>query len=133
MLRESIPIATLGAGLAWALLGVSAVAASPLDLVEILKDNTVSGHTASGVPYNLYFLEGGRVTYADAAGQRDSGVWRIGEKGEVCLRWQGVGTPGEGCSSVNIEGHDMTWADGDGESRSVLRGTVTSDYLEKRR
>jgi hypothetical protein len=132
MLRRSLPLAILGAGLAWALLGVSAAAASPLDLVEILKDNTVSGHTISGVPYNLYLLEGGQVTYADAAGQRDSGVWRIGEKGEVCLRWHLVGTPGEGCSRVTVEGRDMTWADGDGEFRSVLRGTVTSDYLEKR-
>jgi hypothetical protein len=117
--------------LVWAALGVSAAAASPLDLVEILKDNTVSGHTASGVPYNLYFLEGGQATYADAGGHRNSGAWRIGERGEVCLRWQGAGTPGEGCSRVTIDGRDMTWADGDGEFRSVLRGTVTSEYLEK--
>src|SRR5262245_57798917 len=55
MLRKGLAMSILGAGLAWAVLSVSAVAASPLDLVEILKDNTVSGHTTSDVPYNLYF------------------------------------------------------------------------------
>jgi hypothetical protein len=130
MLPRTISTSILGAGLALAVFGLSVARAEPL--VEILKDNTVSGHTASGVPYNLYFLEGGQVTYADGDGHRDSGIWHVGERDEVCLRWQSAGTPGEGCSRVTIDGRDMTWADGDGEFRSILRGTVTPEYLETR-
>jgi hypothetical protein len=76
--------------------------------------------------YNLYFLVGGQLTYVDASGGRNSGRWRIGENGDVCLHWRASAAPVGGCFRVTIDGRDMTWERGDSKVRFMLRGAVTS-------
>lgn len=128
MFRKPILTLVLSSVLVLPVLGIPAAAAMMRDsrFVEALKDNTVSGKTASGVPYNLYFLEGGQVTYADAGGRHDSGTWRISENGDVCLRWRNSAAPVGGCFRVSIDARGMAWAQGDSKVRFVLRGAVTS-------
>jgi hypothetical protein len=96
------------------------------EFAEALKDNTVSGKAASGIPYNLYFLEGGQVTYADEGGHHDSGTWRINENGDICLRWLSSSAPVAGCFRVTIDGRGMTWTKGHSNIQFVLRGDVSS-------
>lgn len=122
--------AGIAAALTLAVLGAHAADATLRrpELAETLKDNTVSGETASGTHYNLYFLQGGQVTYADAGGHHDSGTWRMSENGDVCLRWHNSTTPGEGCFHVTLDGRGMTWVNGDRKVQLVLQGAVTSRF-----
>lgn len=132
MLRKAIPIVVVSTILNLAALVPLAAGAMLHDsrLVEILKDNTLSGTTASGTPYNLYFLEGGQATYADANGHHESGSWHLGENGDICLSWHDSSTPGAGCFHMTIRGREVTWTSADSEFRSVLRGAITSTYLD---
>ena len=56
----------LGGTLTLPALGIPGAGAMTRDscFVEALRDNTASGKTATGMRYNLYFVEGGEVTYA---------------------------------------------------------------------
>jgi hypothetical protein len=55
--------------------------------ISMMDGNTLSGTTAAGTAFNLYFLPGGTATYQDAAGTRDSGTWHLDEAGDVCVAW----------------------------------------------
>lgn len=100
--------------------------------VEAMKDNTVSGMTADGTPYNIYFVEGGQATFTDALGRHDSGRWHIDARGGVCLQWSIPTTPQNGCFRVNVDGRHMTWTSQGGDVNAALRGSVTSAYLQPR-
>ena len=110
-----------------------AVLLSGTRFVEAMKDNTVAGRTADGTTYNIYFVEGGLVTYRDAQGRQDSGRWRIDSSGSVCLQWNAATTPGSGCFRVSVDGRRMTWSGQRSDLHAVLRGSVTSAYLQSRR
>jgi hypothetical protein len=112
-------------------LGIPGAGAMTRDscFVEALKDNTASGKTATGMRYNLCFVEGGEVTYADAGGRHDSGTWQINENSDVCLHWRNLVAPIDGCFNVTLHVHGMTWAQGGGKIRFLLRGGVTSRLL----
>ena len=48
--------------------------------VTLMDGNTLSGSSAAGLAFNLYFLAGGQVTYANIAGQRVNGAWHLESK-----------------------------------------------------
>ena len=119
-----------------AVLGMPAAARTLLgsEFVEAIKDNTIAGKSASGMPYHLYFVEGGLLTYTDAGGHQDRGTWRIEENGDVCLEWRTSNAPVSGCYRVAVNGDQMTWARADTKVQFVLQGGVTDpSSLESRR
>ena len=119
-------------------LGVALSAAAPPARAQILqgdrfitamKDNTVSGKTASGTAYNLYFLPGGMVTYSDADGHRESGSWRLDQVGDVCVSWQRDAALPTGCYRVTANGRSLSWSSKSAHSGETLRGAVTNAFL----
>ena len=97
--------------------------------ITAMKDNTVSGKTASGTAYNLYFLPGGMVTYSDADGHRDSGSWRLDRVGDVCVSWHGDAALPTGCYRVTANGRSLFWWNKSARSCVTLRGAVTNAFL----
>jgi hypothetical protein len=94
-----------------------------------VKDNTVSGRTAAGTAYNLYFLPGGTVTYRDAAGHRVGGGWRLDRVGDVCVSWHGDTALPTGCYRVRATGRSLAWWNKSDRSGAMLRGAVTNVFL----
>jgi len=97
-----------------------------------MKDNTVSGRTAAGAAYNLYFLPGGTVTYSDVVGHRDNGRWRLDRAGDVCVNWHGDTALPAGCYRVSADGHSLAWWNKSVRSDEMLRGAVTNVFLAAR-
>jgi len=97
--------------------------------ITAMKDNTVSGKTASGTACNLYFLPGGMVTYSDADGHRDSGSWRLDRVGDVCVSWHGDAALPTGCYRVTANGRSLSWWNKSARSGETLRGAVTNAFL----
>ena len=97
--------------------------------ITAMKDNTVSGRTAAGAAYNLYFLPGGAATYSDAAGHRESGSWRLDQVGDVCVSWHGAAALPTGCYRVTADGRSLSWSSKSGRSGETLRGAVTNAFL----
>jgi len=100
--------------------------------VTAMKDNTVSGRTAPGTAYNLYFLPGGAATYSDAAGHRESGSWRLDRVGDVCVSWHGNAALPAGCYSVRANGRSLVWGNDSTHTDEMLRGAVTNAFLPVR-
>src|SRR5262245_27439075 len=111
MLRKAILNLVLAGTRTLPTLGLPGTSAMTRDsrFVEALKDNAASRKAATGMRYNLYFVEGGEVTYADASGRHDSGTWQINEKGDVCLHWRYLAAPVDGCFNVTLHEGGMTW------------------------
>jgi hypothetical protein len=97
--------------------------------VTAMKDNTVSGRTATGTAYNLYFLPGGTATYSDAAGHRESGSWRLDQVGDVCVSWHGEAALPTGCYRVSANGRSLAWSNKSASSGEALRGAVTNAFV----
>jgi hypothetical protein len=79
-----------------------------LRFVTAMKDNTLSGKTAAGTAYNVYFLPGGMAT-SDAAGTRDNGRWQLDRDGDVCVSWHGTVATSQGCFRVTADGRNLSW------------------------
>jgi hypothetical protein len=129
-----MPILALAFG---AVLSAGALPAHALILqgdrfVTAMKDNTVSGRTAAGMAYNLYFLPGGAVTYGDAAGHRASGSWRLDRVGDVCVSWHGNAAMPVGCYRVRVNGRSLVWGNDSAHTDETLRGAVTNAFLPVR-
>jgi hypothetical protein len=110
-------------------------AAEPLRgsrFIEVMENNTLSGTMASGAAYNLYFLPGGRVTYDDSTGARDSGHWSIGPDGDVCIGFANADDGRTQCFRVELDGRKVTWRGKDGGSEASLRGGVAESFLKPR-
>jgi hypothetical protein len=97
--------------------------------ITAMKDNTVSGRTAAGAAYNLYFLPGGTVTYSDAVGHRNSGSWRLDRVGDVCISWRGDTALPTGCYRVRADGRSLAWWNKSTRSDELLRGAVINAFL----
>ena len=123
-------------------LGVALAAALPVRadvlqgdrFITAMKDNTVSGKTAAGASYNLYFLyflPGGAVTYSDAVGHRVGGRWRLDRVGDVCVSWHGDTALPTGCYRVRADDRRLTWSTKDGHSDDTPRGAVINAFLTR--
>jgi hypothetical protein len=100
--------------------------------IEVMENNTLSGTMASGAAYNLYFLPGGRVTYDDSTGVRDSGHWSIDPDGDVCIGFENADEGRAQCFRVELDGRKVTWRGKDGGSEASLRGGVVESFLKPR-
>ena len=98
--------------------------------ISMMEGNTLSGTTAAGTAFNLYFLPGGTATYQDATGARDSGSWHLDESGDVCVAWQNPADRQEGCFRVTVDGGKVTWEGKEGGGRATLRGGITETLLK---
>lgn len=96
--------------------------------IEVMQDNTLSGTTAGGAAYNLYFLPGGEVTYDDSAGARDHGHWSMDTDGDVCISFEKIDAGRAQCYQVQIDGRTVTWH-GKSGGRAHLRGDVAEGFL----
>jgi len=100
--------------------------------ITAMKDNTVSGTTAAGTTYNLYFLPGGAATYSDAGGRHVFGRWLLDRTGDVCVTWHGDTALPAGCYRVRANGRDLTWWNKNaGRSDETLRGAVINAFLTR--
>ena len=99
--------------------------------ITAMKDNTVSGRTAAGTSYNLYFLPGGAVTYSDAVGHRVGGRWRLDRAGDVCVSWHGDTALPTGCYRVRADDRRVTWSTKDAHGDNTLRGAVIDAFLTR--
>jgi hypothetical protein len=100
------------------------------DFIEVMKDNTLSGKTQTGINYNVYFLPGGEVTYEDQTGKVEHGAWSIDPDGDVCVKWT-KSTAADDCFQVNVEGRNVSWKGKTGSGHGGLRGEVTSMTMAK--
>jgi hypothetical protein len=119
-----------------AVIGVATtVAAEPEALrgdrfITVMQNNTLSGETAAGARYDMYFLPGGLVTYRDSTGEDDRGRWRIDGDGDVCIAW--TGSDQERCFRVTLDGDAVSWEGKSGSGRGRLRGGITGGTLAPR-
>ena len=95
--------------------------------IELMQDNTLSGTTADGASYNLYFLPGGEVTYEDSSGARDRGRWSMDPDGDVCVSFEADGGRAQ-CYRVEVDGRAVTWH-GKAGGRATLRGGIAESFL----
>ncbi len=58
------------------------------DFVTMMQGNTLSGTTAAGTAFNMYFIAGGNATYEEVGGTRDFGTWHLDKEGDVCVVWK---------------------------------------------
>jgi hypothetical protein len=58
------------------------------DFVTMMQGNTLSGTTAAGTVFNMYFIAGGNATYQEVGGTRDFGTWHLDKEGDVCVVWK---------------------------------------------
>jgi hypothetical protein len=100
--------------------------------IDVMQDNTLSGTTADGRPFNMYFLPGGEVTYDDASGSPDHGRWWMDPEGDVCVRWDGYEPERDHCFAVSVEGDHLLWRDKTAGGEDVLRGGVGDTFLKPR-
>ena len=99
--------------------------------ITAMKDNTMSGRTAAGTAYNLYFLPGGAVTYSDAAGRHAGGRWRLDRVGDVCVSWHGYAALPTGCYRVRAVDRTLTWWNKSAHGDEALRGAITNAFLTR--
>jgi hypothetical protein len=98
--------------------------------ITMMQSNTLSGTTAAGDAFNIYFLPGGTATYQDATGTRDGGSWHIDKDGDVCVAWQSPADRQEGCFRVTVDGANVAWEGKAGSGRATLRGGVSEMVLK---
>jgi hypothetical protein len=96
--------------------------------IEVMQDNTLSGTTAGGAAYNLYFLPGGEVTYDESTGARDRGRWFMDPEGDVCVSFKTVEDGAAQCYLVKIDGRTVTW-NGKAGGETGVRGNVAESFL----
>jgi hypothetical protein len=99
--------------------------------IDVMQGNTVSGTTASGAAFNLYFVAGGEVTYEDSSGARDRGRWQMDPDGDVCITWRERHPDRESCYRVTVDGDQVSWEGKEGSGEALLRGGVGSSFLKR--
>jgi hypothetical protein len=98
--------------------------------ITMMESNTLSGHTAAGTAFNIYFLPGGVATYTDDTGARDSGNWHLDKDGDVCVAWRDPAERQQGCFRVTVDGDKVGWEGKQGGGRGVLRGGISETFLK---
>jgi hypothetical protein len=98
--------------------------------IDVMNGNTVSGTTASGAAFNIYFVEGGDVTYEDSSGAHDNGRWSMDPDGDVCITWRKHDAGHQSCYRVTVDGDQVTWKGKTGSHEALLRGGVGTSFLK---
>jgi hypothetical protein len=129
MNRNSILIAIIVAATT-APAGAAPQAVRGDQFITMMKSNTLSGTTAAGDAFNIYFLAGGIATYQEAGGTRDSGSWHLDKDGDVCVAWKNPADSKDGCFHVTVDGAKVAWEGKAGGGRAALRGGVSEMSLK---
>jgi hypothetical protein len=98
--------------------------------LEVMQNNTLSGTTAGGAAYNLYFLPGGEVTWDEAGGETERGRWSMDPDGDVCISFAKVDDGDQRCYRVEVDGSKVTWDGKAGSGQATLRGGVSESFLQ---
>ena len=98
--------------------------------ITMMQSNTLSGTTAAGDAFNIYFLPGRHRDYQDATGTRDGGSRHIDEEGDVCVAWQNPADRQESRFRVTVDGPKVAWEGKAGSGRPTLRGGVSEMILK---
>ena len=99
------------------------------EFITMMQRNTLSGTTAAGTDFDIYFLPGGTATYREATGTHDSGSWHLDSDGDVCVAWRNPQYVQTGCFRVAVDGDKVAWEAKAGSGRAALRGDVTETFL----
>jgi hypothetical protein len=100
------------------------------NFIDVMSGNTVSGTAASGAAFNLYFVDGGDVTYEDSSGEHDNGRWLMDPDGDVCIKWRKRNPGQQNCYRVTVDGDHITWKGKGGSGEALLRGGVGTSFLK---
>lgn len=100
------------------------------NFIDVMSGNTVSGTAASGAAFNIYFVDGGDVTYEDSSGARDNGRWLMDSDGDVCIKWRKRNPGQQNCYRVTVDGDQITWKGKDASGEALLRGGVGTSFLK---
>ena len=100
------------------------------DFVTMMQGNTLSGTTAAGTVFNMYFIAGGNATYQEVGGTRDFGSWHLDKDGDVCVTWNNSPDSANGCFHVTVDGSKVAWEGKDAGGSGKLRGGVTETFLK---
>jgi hypothetical protein len=98
--------------------------------IDVMSGNTVSGTTPSGAAFNMYFVDGGDVTYEDSSGEHDNGRWLMDPDGDVCITWRKHDPEHQSCYRVTADGDKVTWKGKGGSGEALLRGGVGTSFLK---
>ena len=98
--------------------------------IDVMSDNTLSGKTASGAEFNIYFLDGGAVNYDDSSGKREHGRWQMDPDGDVCIGWEGE--TAQHCFKAFVDGDRISWEGKGNSGEGILRGGVGESFLKPR-
>jgi hypothetical protein len=98
--------------------------------IDAMSGNTVSGTAASGAAFNIYFVEGGDVTYEDTSGEHDQGRWQMDPDGDVCITWRKRDPEHQSCYRVTVDGDQLTWKGKGASGEALLRGGVGESFLK---
>jgi len=98
--------------------------------ITTLEGNAISGTSAGGLIFNLYFVPGGQVTYSNLAGMTANGTWHLDRDGDVCMRWLKPVYALEGCFRFSFNGDSVVWSSKATSGRGTLRGGVTNTFLK---
>jgi hypothetical protein len=100
------------------------------NFIDVMSGNTVSGTAASGAAFNIYFVDGGDVTYEDSSGARDNGRWLMDSDGDVCIKWRKRNPEQQNCYRVTVDGDQISWKGKAGSGEALLRGGVGTSFLK---
>ena len=100
------------------------------NFVTMMQGNTLSGTTAAGTVFNMYFIAGGNATYQEVGGTRDFGTWHLDKEGDVCVVWKNSPDSANGCFHVTVDGSKVAWEGKDTGGSGMLRGGVTETFLK---
>jgi len=99
--------------------------------ITAMQGNTLTGKMEDGTPYKLYFLPGGQATIQEGKNEPQYGTWSLDKSGDVCLKWPSAVTSENGCYTVNVVGHKVTWSNKDGSQKARLFGGVAPLDMSK--
>jgi hypothetical protein len=100
------------------------------NFIDVMSGNTLSGTTPSGAAFNMYFVDGGDVTYDDSSGEHDNGRWLIDPDGDVCITWRKHDPGHQSCYLVTVDGDQLSWKGKGGSGEGLLRGGVGTSFLK---
>ena len=102
------------------------------EFVTTMDGNSISGTSADGRAFNLYFLAGGLVTFSSLGEANVSGRWQMNRDGDICIRWpERVHAP-DGCFRISFDGDTITWRSRTASGHGTLRGGVFDSASKQR-
>ncbi|MFM9842245.1 MAG: hypothetical protein ACKVOI_04670 [Dongiaceae bacterium] len=100
------------------------------DFVTMMQGSTLSGTTAAGAFFNMYFIAGGNAAYQEVGGTRDFGTWHLDKDGDVCVVWNNSPDSANGGFHITVDGNKVAWESKETGGGGMLRGGVTETFFK---